>query len=130
MLCFAPGSPLRVVTIEFCQTWMLVPEMPEISEIARRMKKEYDSVKSWQKVADAWGVTKPMAYRIALKGYEPKKIIIRHHLGLPALAPAPVCPIHGVVHVSRRCPQPGKPRLPWMSAEEVEERLKFIRSLI
>lgn len=39
------------------------------------------------------------------KGREPKKAAVRHALGLPALAPAPVCPVHGVVHTGR-CPRP------------------------
>ena len=44
-------------------------------------------------------------------GREPHPNDIRHVLGLSELAPAPVCPRHGVVHVSRRCPADNsKPR--------------------
>ena len=30
-------------------------------------------------------------------------------LGLPVTAPAPVCPVHGVVHTAKRCPKAAPP---------------------
>ena len=55
-------------------------------------------------------VTAGTVHRFA-NGIEPKRNDLRHALGLPVTAPAPVCPRHGVVHVSRRCPADNsKPR--------------------
>lgn len=39
-----------------------------------------------------------------IEGVEPKTPDIRHALGMTVYQPAPVCPIHGVVHVGR-CPR-------------------------
>jgi hypothetical protein len=63
---------------------------------------------------------------IAKTSKVPKKW--RERRGLPALAPAPVCPIHGVVHTGR-CPRPRKPRQPWMSGEECDERLDWLEGM-
>src|SRR5690349_10769259 len=48
------------------------------------------------------------------KGREPHKGTIRAALGLPVLAPAPVCIYCGVPHTTKRCTakQVGKPRKP------------------
>jgi hypothetical protein len=58
--------------------------------------------------------------------YPPNKVCLL--LGLPALAPAPVCGVCGDVHTKRH-PYPRRPRQTWMSEEEVEERLKFVLCL-
>ena len=53
--------------------------------------------------------------QLIIAGKEPRNAAIRDTLGLPVLAPAPVCPACGIVHVAMRCPasrKPGKPRLP------------------
>src|SRR3990167_8955741 len=52
--------------------------------------------------------------QLIIAGKEPQNAAIRDTLGLPILAPAPICPACGVAHVrpgpaSRK---PGKPRLP------------------
>ena len=47
----------------------------------------------------------------ALKGEFPKSPQKRLAFRLPALAPAPVCPIHGIVHTRKTCPS-DKPRKP------------------
>ncbi len=44
----------------------------------------------------------------ALKGNFPKRLAKRLAFNLPALAPAPVCPTCGVVHVSKQCPEKRK----------------------
>ena len=36
--------------------------------------------------------------------YEPRKTQVLKALGLPALAPAPVCAHCGIVHLAKRCP--------------------------
>jgi hypothetical protein len=56
-----------------------------------------------REIAAMFGVTHGVIAR-ALAGQEPRDAAIRGLLGLPAMAPAPVCPVHGVVHVTRRCP--------------------------
>jgi len=38
----------------------------------------------------------------------------RERLGLPPLALAPVCPKHGVVHTSKRCPAEAKQKPRWV----------------
>ena len=52
-----------------------------------------------------------MVQRVATTDYRPKSPAIRAALGLPILAPAPVCPSCGVVHVAARCPAKRKPVL-------------------
>ncbi len=52
----------------------------------------------------AFGISGGMAYRMVNEGYEPKDPHIRVKLGLPAMVPAPACPVCGEVHVSSRCP--------------------------
>lgn len=44
-----------------------------------------------------------------LSGKEPINPAIRDALGLPCLAPAPVCPKCGVVHVTKKCTAGRKP---------------------
>src|SRR3990167_8076495 len=61
--------------------------------------------KSLRELSDDYGVTHGAIQRV-LAGKEPHSAHIRAALGLPALAPAPVCPVHGVVHQSKRCPKP------------------------
>ena len=60
--------------------------MPEITELAALMRAEYQELKSWERVAGRHGITKPLAWRIALKRYEPKRFEIRKTLGLPLVA--------------------------------------------
>lgn len=63
----------------------------------------HDEYLSWDAVADHFGLTKPLVWRVANKHYEPKNPTIRHRLGLPALASAPVCAKCGELHVTKRC---------------------------
>ena len=69
------------------------------------------SAHSWSTVAGDLGFNVGYIYRVA-RGEKRASNKLLHALGLPMrTAPAPVCPRHGVVHVSRRCPaDPGKPR--------------------
>jgi len=87
-------------------------------------------IPSWRKLSllEAYsGIPAGTLCSIAKTGKVPNKW--RERFGLPALAPAPVCPVHGVVHLARRCPVLRKPRQAWMTAEEVEERLEYIRRI-
>ena len=59
---------------------------------------------TWRKVAKVYGNKVPAGTLCAIaKGREPKKPAHRAALGLPALAPAPVCQKCGVVHTAKRC---------------------------
>ena len=50
-------------------------------------------------------------------GRDPHKPAILRRLGLPVTVPVAVCPRHGVVHISRRCPADNpKPRHPSLRA--------------
>jgi hypothetical protein len=60
--------------------------MPEIAELAALLRAEYQELKSWDKVAGRHFITKPLAWRIAKKGYEPKRFDIRKALELPLVA--------------------------------------------
>lgn len=77
--------------------------MASIGDIRRRMEKAYKKLGNWRLVADEFGVDPSLAWQIVERGYEPKKVKNRVKLGLPAMAPAPVCRHCGEVHVSRRC---------------------------
>ena len=60
--------------------------MPDIAELAAQFRSEYRKLHSWAQVARKYQVTKPLAWRIANKGYEPKKFAIRKILELPLVA--------------------------------------------
>ncbi len=60
--------------------------MPQITELAALMRNEYITMQSWDKVADRHHITKPLAWRIAKKGYEPRRYAIRKLLDLPQYA--------------------------------------------
>ena len=74
-----------------------------IGDVRRRLEKAYKRLGTWRAVGREFGLSSGMAFRIARREYEPKDVHIRAQLGLAAMAPAPVCPKCGVVHVSRRC---------------------------
>ena len=87
-----------------------------ISAMADRLSLP-DTVLTYQDVADILTarigirVTRATVWRFLHEELEPERPALRAALGLPVTAPAPVCPRHGVVHVSRRCPPDNsKPR--------------------
>lgn len=79
--------------------------MSEIGNVRRDLKKAYTLLRTWRAVGDAFGISGGMAYRIVEDKYEPKDAHIRVKLGLPAMAPAPVCRVCGEVHLAKRCPK-------------------------
>jgi len=99
--------PPRRRTLEFHVT--------KRNTISKRLAALYRSGMSWRAIGTKFGVSGGMAFRVATQGYEPRKASIRAALGLPVTVPVAVCPIHGVVHIPRRCPTaaPGKPRRQW-----------------
>jgi len=76
-----------------------------LETVKARLCDERCSLGSWEAVASKNGVSVGTVCRVS-SGYAPRKAHIRLALGLPALAPAPVCPRHRVVHQSKRCPKP------------------------
>ena len=95
------------------------------AQVKKRLKNLYKELGTWDKVALAAGLSKGCAYRIVKRKYIPKRKDIRLILDLPCEELSPVCPLHGVVHVGR-CPRPHKPRQPWLSEEEIQERLDYL----
>jgi len=65
--------------------------MAKIRTLRRDMKRLRRKGLKWQEIADHYGVTVGMAYRIAIDGHEPKDPHIRIRLGLPAMVQTPVC---------------------------------------
>ncbi len=57
----------------------------------------------WRKIAERYPGVPAGTLCAIFKGREPKKHSVRRALGLPDLAPAPVCPDCGQVHVSGTC---------------------------
>ena len=57
-----------------------------LPETVEMLNDDYSYLKSWGAVAEQYGVTKPVVYRMARKGYEPKDPSIRLRLGLSAAA--------------------------------------------
>ena len=76
-------------------------------EIGRAYTRAEKDKRKWRVVAAQFGLTPAMAWRIVNQEYEPKEPHIRARLELPALAPAPVCPKCGDVHVTKRCTKAG-----------------------
>lgn len=78
-----------------------------------QLRASYTTLGTWRAVGDAYSVPARTAWRIANTDYEPKSSSLRLRLGLPALAPAPVCPRHGIVHTRKTCPRPRRYRDLW-----------------
>ena len=79
--------------------------MNALSDLRRKLNRLHKKQQrgGWRIVGQEFGISGGMAYRIAIHGYEPKMPHIRFALGLPALAPAPVCIKCGQVHTTKRC---------------------------
>lgn len=101
--------------------------MMDITSLRKRLWKAYRANSNkggWRAVAAQYNVSAAMIYRIANSSYEPKAAWARYHLGLPALAPAPVCPKCGQVHVTKRCTR-RKPPKRWIDYSVDELRWAF-----
>jgi len=64
---------------------------------------EKSRLKTWRDIAEVFGISCGMAWRIGMTGYEPKEDKIRAKLRLPLLVPAPACLKCGQVHVTKKC---------------------------
>ena len=84
--------------------------------IAGRLKADYLTFSTWDRVGKKYGVSGGLAYRVA-NGYEPRGAKARAALGFPVLVPAPACAC-GEVHLRKgRCPNAPKPTPPaWVTA--------------
>lgn len=51
-------------------------------ELRNTLLNLYSELGSWQRVADAYGVSKATVWRIAKDGYTPKKLSVKKKLGL------------------------------------------------
>ena len=77
--------------------------MLTIEELAAKLRQDYTELDSWGWVAKENKISKPLAWRIANKGYEPKNPYIRRRLGLPVYLPAVTCEQCGEVHTVPWC---------------------------
>lgn len=96
--------------------------MTSLGDIRREIQKAYKKAGNWRVVARQFGITPAMAWRIAVDGYEPKEAKIRVKLGLAAMAPAPVCPHCGEVHIKKRCPEKRRQHRDLFAMDEGELR--------
>lgn len=86
--------------------------------IQRRLLADYDVLDTWEAVGAKYGVSGGVVYRVATSDYEPRNNTIRAALGLPKLAPAPVCSC-GEVHTRKTCPnRPPRPRKPGLTVRQ------------
>ena len=65
--------------------------------------REKSRLKTWRDIAEVFGISCGMAWRIGMAGYEPKDNKIREKLHLPLLIDTPACLKCGQVHVTKRC---------------------------
>jgi len=80
--------------------------MTNLGNLRRAIRKRYRQVRKWQVVADEFGITVGMAWRLANEpGYEPRGARIRLRLGLPAMVEVAACAVCGEVHTKPH-PQP------------------------
>ncbi len=73
------------------------------TELRSQVILDYAALHNFRRVAEEWDST-PGTVNDIYRGQEPTEMETRLHFGLEVLAPAPVCPVHGVVHVGR-CPR-------------------------
>ena len=80
--------------------------IPSIITLRRELRLLRRSGKKWQEIGKGYpGVPIGTLCRIAKdKNYCPKRPDILKALGIPAYAPAPICPVHNVVHTGH-CPR-------------------------
>lgn len=72
------------------------------SKVQADLRAAYQRLGTERAVASEIGISAGMVHKVMVDGYEPHTASIRIAIGLPATLPAPVCPVHGVVH-ARTC---------------------------
>ena len=77
----------------------------QLGTLARLLRKTHKKTRSWASAGRAFGISKPMAFRIANNGYDPADPQLRIRLGLPP-RPCPTChrilPVSGVTQKVHR----------------------------
>lgn len=78
----------------------------------------YRDCGTWKALGEKLGIKPLTAYRFVCYGTKPRSAAEQIALGLPVLAPAPVCARCGIVHLAKRCPAmkadlSSKPRRNW-----------------
>ena len=63
-----------------------------------RLAARYATGMTWKALGAGIGVSAATVRRAVMLGEYPNDNELRRRLGIPELAPAPVCPVHGVVH--------------------------------
>jgi hypothetical protein len=79
----------------------------------------------WRDLAENYPGVPPGTLCAFAHGREPKKPSVRAALGLPVLAPAPVCPDCQVPHVTQRCPKKRKASRPGLKPRQ-KKALKLL----
>lgn len=79
------------------------PHTLTLAVLRHRLRADYQRIRNWRLVAEAYGVSKGLAYRIAVEGYEPKSAALRRKLHLP-LPTARVIPIDGAIPDGAQAP--------------------------
>lgn len=80
------------------------PSVQRLYTVWQRLHALRGASMSWRAIAPEFaGVPAATLCAIYKHGREPKKPAVRAALGLPTYAPAPVCPVHGIVHL-QACP--------------------------
>jgi len=86
--------------------------------------REKSRLKTWRDIAEVFGISCGMAWRIGMTGYEPKEAKIRAKLRLPSLVPTPACLKCGQVHVTKRCTKVTRRITRWRDLEP--EQLRWV----
>lgn len=74
-----------------------------LAEAAKKLRDAHEGGETWDEIAARMGLSKPLVWRVAFKGYNPKRPLFRRRLGLSPMELAPVCPKCGTVHVTKKC---------------------------
>jgi hypothetical protein len=77
--------------------------MADLATLKKALNDAYAELGSWRRVAEAFDISKPLAYRIARRDYEPKTPELRAHLGLPAHV-AQVISVNGPIPKNTQVP--------------------------
>ena len=75
----------------------------DLEQLSLNIRNTYEVEQNWRRVAARFDINPGLAYKIGVQGYDPKTPHLRVKLGLPALAPAPVCRDCGDVHITGFC---------------------------
>jgi hypothetical protein len=76
-----------------------------LAEVKAQLRASHEQMGTWRAVATKYGLPVRTIYKVAMNPkYYPKSQRILKALNLQQMISVPVCPIHGVAHLSKRCP--------------------------